>query len=403
MTKAGLRIALFPDAYHEVDGVAKTSRQFENFARQRGFPFLVVHAGTRNETSNDGSVKRVQLRRSLIRFPLDRSHNFDLAMLARLRKIEELVDEFKPDVVHITGPSDIGILGALIAHRLHIPLAASWQTNIHQYARSRVMAGTSFLPDAWRRKLGSSVEHGSFRATARFYKIPQLLFAPNPGMVELLKRVTGKPCFLMSHSVDTAAFSPAHRDRSGGPFRIGYVGRLTAEKNVRALVQIERDLLASGAQNFGFTVVGDGSERKWLEQNMQRAEFTGQLLGSDLARAFANMDALVFPSETETFGLVVLEALASGVPAIVASRGGPRFTVQHAKTGYVAERVSDFAAHAAALMSQPDSLAAMRTAAREFALSTSWDQIFEGMYEVYARCLSTANIARSSVLDVAMT
>jgi len=127
------------------------------------------------------------------------------------------------------------------------------------------------------------------------------------------------------------------------------------------------------------------------------------LTGHDLARAFANLDALVFPSETETFGLVVLEALASGVPAIVSARGGPRFTVQHGKTGFIAESLGDFARCAATLMQEPESLASMRIAACQYALSTSWDQIFEGMYDSYARCLHAANIVRSGILDVATT
>lgn len=402
MNRTDLRVAFFPDAYYEVDGVANTSRQFEAFARRRGLPFLVVHAGPRNEVASDGSVKRIQIRRGPIGFRLDRAHSFDLAMLTRLGKVEEQVDRFKPDVVHITGPSDIGILGALIAHRLHIPLVAAWQTNLHQYARSRAMAATSFLPRAWRDGLGGIAEHWSFRATSRFYRIPRLLFAPNPEMVNLLRRVTGKPCFLMAHSVDTASFHPGLRSRSDSVFRIGYVGRMTPEKNVRALAQIESELISRGQRNFGFTIVGDGAEREWLERHMTNAEFTGQLTGSELARAFANLDVLVSPSETETFGLVVLEALASGVPAIVTSRGGPKFTVQPGKTGFIAENIGDFARHIAALMEQRELLAAMRISAREYALSTSWDRIFDGMYDAYDRYLHAANMVRTGVLDIAV-
>ncbi len=406
MTNAQLRVALFPDAYHEMDGVACTSRHFESFARRRGLPFLVVHAGPENQTVTDGSVTRVQLRRGWSRFPLDRTHSFDPALVARYRKIASLVDEFKPDVIHITGPSDIGILGALVAHRLHVPLAASWQTNLHQYAGRRAAAATSFLPKAWSARIGSSIERWSFRATARFYMIPRLLFAPNQEIIRSLEKATGKPCLLMSHSVDTAAFDPAFRDRTSGPFQIGYVGRLTAEKNVQALAQIEKDLLDlchGGSANFRIVIVGDGSEREWLRKHMRHAEMTGPLTGRELSRAFANMDALVFPSETETFGLVVLEAMASGVPAIVGARGGPKFTVQHGKTGFVACRTREFAESAAMLMNQPDLLAAMRVAARDYALSTSWEKIFEGMYEAYDRCLHAANMVGRSVLDVATT
>ena len=120
---------------------------------------------------------------------------------------------------------------------------------------------------------------------------------------------------------------------------------------------------------------------------MQRAQFTGVLTGEALARAFANMDVLAFPSFTETFGLVVLEALASGVPAVVTGAGGPRFTVRSGETGFVVNHLDEFSACVEILLTQPDRLSAMRSAARVHALSTSWESIFEGMYRVYGQSL----------------
>jgi phosphatidylinositol alpha 1,6-mannosyltransferase len=320
--RGSLRVALFPDADHEVDGVANTSRHFEAFARNRDLPFLTIHAGPHNEIVTAGSVTRVQLRRSLLTFPLDQTHEYDLAWWRRYREVMRLAQDFDPDVVQITGPSDLGMLGALIAHKLGIPLAASWQTNVHQYARCRLSPLLSCLPKPASARVLSTVERWCFRAAARFYKIPRLLVAPNQEMVEGLERATGKPCFLMSHSVDAAIFSPQFRDRDGGPFTIGYVGRLTAEKNVRRLAQLEQSLLARGHRDFRMLVVGQGAEATWLRHNMQHAEFTGVLTGKNLSRAFANMDLFVFPSETDTFGLAVLETCWPRVllsPAFVTS------------------------------------------------------------------------------------
>src|SRR5450755_445912 len=160
----------------------------------------------------------------------------------------------------------------------------------------------------------------------------------------------------MSHSVDAAVFNPQFRDRDSGPFTIGYVGRLTAEKNVRCLAQLEQSLLARGHQDFKMLVVGQGAEEIWLRHNMQHAEFTGVLTGKNLSRAFANMDLFVFPSETDTFGLAVLEALSSGVPAVVSSVGGPKDTVQHGTTGYIANNLEEFVAFTDRLLTQPDLL-----------------------------------------------
>jgi len=397
------RVAFFPCVYHEIDGVAQTSRHFEAFARRQELPFLMVHAGPRDEVTTAGPVTRVQLPRGPVKFPLDRAHDYDLLFLRHYRKLEPLLREFRPDVVQITGPSDVGTLGAYVAHKMKIALAATWQTNIHQFARRRMAAAVSFLPSAIAGKIADTAERWSFRAAARFYHIPRLLFAPNQEMIRVLQAATGKPCYLMSHAVDTAVFSPELRDRVDKTFRIGYVGRLTPEKSVRSLARLEQALLERGYRDFHFVVVGEGADQEWLRENMRQAEFTGVLTGQALSRAFADFDVLAFPSETDTFGLVVLEAFASGVPAVVTDRGGPQYTVQHGSTGFVARDFDEFVNYTARLMDQPELLSTMRAAARQQALETSWDRIFDGMYEAYERSLSSVAVASQSVLDVATT
>jgi glycosyltransferase involved in cell wall biosynthesis len=305
--------------------------------------------------------------------------------------------------VQITGPSDVGTLGATFAHKMGISLAACWQTNLHQYARRRVAAAIDFLPQEFAARISDVAERLSFRAAARFYRIPRVLFAPNRELVNILAAATGKPCYLMSHAVDTEVFRPELRDRREGPFRIGYVGRLTAEKSVRTLARLERALLDRGHRDFHIVIVGEGAESDWLRNNMRHAELTGVLTGAELSRTFANFDLLAFPSETDTFGLVVLEAFASGVPAVVTDRGGPQYTVSHGRTGYVARDFDEFVAYASRLMSHPDLLGAMGAAARQQALTTSWDRIFEGIYEAYDSSLSHPAVSNENALHVATT
>jgi glycosyltransferase involved in cell wall biosynthesis len=361
----------------------------------------MVHAGPREEINTVGRVTRLQLPRSFMKFPLDRTHDYDLLLLRHFAKLEPMLRDFRPDLVQITGPSDVGTLGAYVAWKMGIPLAASWQTNLHQYARRRTAAALSDLPEAIAGKVADAAEHWSFRATARFYKIPRLLFAPNQEMVGVLEAATGKPCYLMSHAVDTTAFRPGHRNRPPGPFRIGYVGRLTAEKNVRLLARLEQALLDRGLRDFLFSVVGEGAEGEWLRNHMRQAEFTGVLTGEALAQTFANFDVFVFPSETDTFGLVVLEALASGVPSVVTDRGGPQFTVRQGSSGFVARNFEEFVNYTDRLMSEPATLSAMRLAARSQAEATSWERIFAGMYETYQSCLNDLSVSSRSVLGAA--
>src|SRR5262249_25404732 len=154
-------------------------------------------------------------------------------------------------------------------------------------------------------------------ATARFYQTARVLFAPNQELISQLEQLTARPCFLMSRGVDTELFHPRKRTRRDNEFVIGYVGRLTTEKNIRFLAELESGWMARGVTDLKRLVVGQGSAEPWLRANLKHAEFAGVLQGERLAEAYANFDVFAFPSTTDTFGNVVLEAGASGVPAVV--------------------------------------------------------------------------------------
>ncbi len=379
------RVAFFPDGYHEIDGVAVFARHFEAFARSREIPFLLVHAGSRDAVVRDGSVTRVELRRGPLQFPLDKAHRFDVLLARHWRRVSAILEEFGPQIVQITGPSDAGILGTLLARKHAVPLSAFWQTNLPQYAALRTSQALAAFPAVVSNTLARTAERWSAAIATRFYKMPQMIFAPNPEIMAELAAATGKACLPMEHGVDLEKFSPQHRDRQRGPFAIGYVGRLSAEKNIRWLATLEQRLLRAGHKDFRIVVVGQGAEAAWLQVNLQHVELCGVLTGQALSRAYANLDLLAFPSETDTFGLVVLEALASGVPAVVTASGGPKFTVQHGVTGLVVHDVEEFSAAVARLMDQPHVLSAMRESARVYAKAHAWEYVFENVYDAYSR------------------
>jgi glycosyltransferase involved in cell wall biosynthesis len=386
------RVAFFPDTYAEIDGVANTSRQFEAFARKRGLPFLTVCGGTQDSVETDGSVTRMTRRRGPIGFALDKNHVFDFAFWRHISSVEKGLRAFNPDVIHVTGPSDVGQLGVFLAHRLRVPLAASWHTNVHEYLEQRTNPMFSFLPANLRTKIGAFFRESSLSATLRFYKIAQMLFAPNQELMELLASRTNKPVYPMHRGVNSSLFKPRDSQSGAGardldcrPLTIGYVGRLTKEKNIRFLAELEDSLLDSGFSDFRFLIVGQGAEEPWLRANMDKADFTGVLSGESLAAAYASMDVFVFPSRTDTYGNVVLEALASGVPAIVTEKGGPQFLIIPGETGFIARTPDDFVAHIRNLADNPHQLQTMREASRAYAVNASWDKIFDGVYADYAR------------------
>jgi glycosyltransferase involved in cell wall biosynthesis len=221
-----------------------------------------------------------------------------------------------------------------------------------------------------------------------------VLLAPNSELIEMLESRTGKRCFLMARGVDTELFHPGKRGRHKDKdvFTIGYVGRITTEKSVEALVEIEAGLRAAGITDYRLLIVGQGASKDYLRANLRNADFAGVLRGEELARAYANMDVFAFPSRTDTFGNVVLEAMSSGVPALVTNEGGPQFIVSPGVTGYICKQTADFVDHLQRMKASSAELDAMRVAARKHAESTSWDSVFAAVYGAYEVALASVSV-----------
>ena len=388
------RVAYFPDSFHEVNGVAHTSRHFEAYARRKNLPFLCIRAGDRAEMLiEDGNVWTLELPRSILSFALEKDLRFDPAFPRHIPLMDEVLDRFEPELIHITGPSELGMLGAGLAHHRGLPLAASWHTNVHEYLARRSDWFLKLLPERHSASTGKKIEDLTLAAAAKFYSIAGVLFAPNIELCRMLEAETGLSCGLMPRGVDTELFTPAKREADRGeekPFVLGFVGRLSVEKNVTLLPTIHDRLLAMGLSNFRFLIIGHGAEEAWLRERLTQVEFAGVLHGEELARAYASMDLFVFPSHTDTFGNVVLEALASGVPAIVTPDGGPRYIVRDTDEWDATGRIvpdEEFTAAIVDVLSDPERHDAMRKAARAYAKTASWDAVFEGVYAGYQAIL----------------
>src|SRR5580658_5742660 len=133
------RVAYFPDSFHEVNGVAHTSRNFAAYAQRHDLPFLCVRAGkTASLPRQTSQFQTLELPRSFAAVGLEKDLAFDPLYGRHLTRVERTLNHFRPDLIHITGPSELGLLGAWFAHERGIPLAASWHTNVHEYAATRL-------------------------------------------------------------------------------------------------------------------------------------------------------------------------------------------------------------------------------------------------------------------------
>lgn len=205
------RIAFFPDSFHEVNGVAHTARNFVSFARWRQIPMLCIRAGgLEGKLIRDGSVEILQLDRGHWAVRMEEDLSFDPFFVRHGQAIGKALRKFRPDVIHITGPSELGLFGAGFAWRMGVPLAASWHTNVHEYAGRRLAHSTERLGQ-WSTRLGRVAEDASLSVAARLYRRAAVVYAPNPGLCDLLQARTEQPCHLMQRGVDTCLFSPERR------------------------------------------------------------------------------------------------------------------------------------------------------------------------------------------------
>jgi phosphatidylinositol alpha 1,6-mannosyltransferase len=371
------RVAFFTDTFTEINGVALTSRQLTEFAQRRGYPFLCIRGADRSLRRHEYATTHIELGRGPFAFSLDKGLRHDPMLWRHEADVSAHIRDFKPDIIHVVSPGDVSGIGVYIARKLKLPLAISWHTNLHEFGAMRLARllgwqGISPVTEKW-----------LLEALIRFYKLGDVLFAPNEDLVEMLQGRTGKPVFLMKRGIDTELFAPSKRTVCDGVLRLGFVGRTTPEKNVRFLRDLETGLRAAGVPPFRFLIVGDGSEREWLIRNLECADLPGILRGEQLAEAYANMDVFTFPSRTDTFGNVVLEAFASGTPAVVTDAGGPKFIVRECVAGFVARGDAEFVDRTGQLLHDAELRARMGHAAREQAAGESWDAVFDKVYDGY--------------------
>jgi glycosyltransferase involved in cell wall biosynthesis len=380
------RVALFSDSYDETNGAALSTRAVERYARARGFPVLCVHGRASDSEATDigPSGGQLALRRGAASFRLDHDLRYDPFLWRHARRVASSVRAFAPDLIHVTGPSDVGQLGAWVAYRLGVPLVGTWHTNLHHWAARRVLRRLPWLS----RRAGLAarffIERHALRAALWFYQVPRVLLAPNEDLVQLLASRTGKPVFLMARGVDLELFSPGRRREHPQELRIGFVGRLNADKGVRQLAAVERAVAEAVDLRVRLIVIGEGRERRWLEEHLRHAEFPGLVQGASLAQAYADMDLFVFPSEIETFASAILEALASGVPVVTMARGGTKFLVEHGRSGILAHDEDSLIEAVVTLARDRETRERMGRQARAQALGYAWDSVCASLYEVYA-------------------
>lgn len=390
MNQTAPRVALFADTFFETNGAANFLRRLVNYTRKTDYEFLCVRSGDETKFYREDNLSFLDLKRGKISIPLDGALKFDPLLWTNKSLVSKTLETFAPNVIHVTGLNDISQFGYFFAHFKRLPAVATWHTNAHEYAGKRLSDVLPFCSNNAKTKICQTVEHIVFKGLMKLYFLAQMQLAPNEELVGEIGRLTKRPAFLLGRGVDTEFLSPTKRRRNENDkeIKIGFVGRLRPEKNVRFLSEIEAELKKANVENYKFTIVGEGGERDWLETNLERKNLTGEIFGEELARNYADMDLFVFPSKTDAFGNVILEAMSSGVPPVVMHEGGPKFLIEHGKDGFIAENEADFIKKVVNLVKNPEQLKNLGKHANLSAQKHSWDCVFEKTFEYYKMCMN---------------
>ncbi|MCH4826222.1 glycosyltransferase family 4 protein [Planococcus halocryophilus] len=253
-------------------------------------------------------------------FPFYRSKKFAFPN----RLVKKYMLEFNPDVVHVVNPAVVGYSGVTYAKKLAIPMIASYHTNIPQYMAYYKLGKLDWLMWWFMKKMHNAAD---------------LNLCTSHTVLKELEEKGFERLQVWKRGVDTKKFHPKHattdlRSRltngQNDKILLLYVGRLAAEKEIEKI----RDVLLA-SDRFCLAIVGDGPHRKELEAYFQKTQtvFTGFIHGDELTSAFASGDVFVFPSTTETLGLVIMEAMASGLPVVAAESGPTKEQVADRENG----------------------------------------------------------------------
>ncbi len=368
------RIALFTGNYHHVqDGVSLTLNRLVDRLLKRGDEVLVFgptveqppmeHVGDLVSVPSVPAPGRPEYRVTT-RFP---------------RAARKRLEAFRPEIVHIATPDVLGLRALRWAQAHGVPVVASYHTHFPAYLKYYgVQSMEGFL---WK--------YGRW-----FYAQCAHVYVPSPSVAAVL-RVHGisDGLRLWERGVDTSRFGPQQRDlawRRG--FGIGddevlvtFVGRLVLEKGLTIFADVIEGLEERGLPVRSM-MVGDGPARAEMEARLPETVFTGHLSGDALPTAYASSDIFLFPSDTETFGNVTLEAMASGLPTVCADATGASELVQHAATGYLAPPGDSetFLDYVARLARSAERRTRLGEAAIERAYHYDWDAVLarlRGYYE----------------------
>lgn len=371
-----VNVGHFTDTFYEINGISATLLQQLRIARKSGKHLTIMTCEEKDHSSIE-DVKHFKPigAHSLPEYPEQKL--FYPPFLDMLRFCYE--SQFSH--LHSATPGPIGLSALAVAHILKLPIVGTYHTSLPQYARHLTH--------------DNAIEDLMWKYVLWYYDQMDVVYVPSKstGNELIQKGLSSHKTRLFPRGVDVHRFHPAKRDLSFlqqyinvDTFKLLYVGRVSREKNLPMLADLFKQL-SHASDNISLVVAGDGPYLREMKQELAGTPccFTGCMTGEGLAKLYATSDLFVFPSTTDTFGNVVLEAQASQLPVIVTDSGGPHENVIPGKTGLVVPAHNPPALMSAikALIKDRGKLKQMGKAARHYAENRPFDKAFEQTWKMY--------------------
>lgn len=372
-----LRVAIFTGNYaHIRDGVSLTLNRLVAHLESQNIPVLVFGP------SCDYPALRPKgefMQIPSVALPLRTEYRISLYMPATY---EDRLREFNPNIIHIASPDFLGIWALRYAKKHNIRVVSSYHTHFPNYLKYYKL--NAFEPLVW-------------KYLKWFYGSCDRLFVPSQSMLETLRQNDIKQGLeIWSRGVDTERFSPAHRsdewrsryDILKDDVVVLFLSRLVWEKDLGTVIEVGNHLLRKH-DNVKILIGGEGPARREMQRRLPGAIFTGFVGGIDLYMVYANSDLFFFPSETETFGNVTLEALSSGVPAVVAKAVGSSSIVKDGENGFLVDpgNTAGFETCLTELITDGERRREMSVKARNWAMKFKWEKVMDKLVGDYITLL----------------
>ena len=287
-----MKIAIVTDAWHpQINGVVRTLGHTGQHLQNLGHKVLFITP------------------EAFLTYPCPTYPSIRLAVFPK-KRVRRMLHEFRPQAVHIATEGPLGQAARGLCLERSLPFTTSYHTQFPEYIRARFP-----IPIKW-----------SYAYLRRYHSRAARTMVATRSMQRLLEARGFKKLEIWARGVDTVAFQPGPKSYLSGPRPISmYMGRVAVEKNIQAFLNLD----VPGSKY----VVGDGPDLERLRRQFPKVTFTGQKLDQELTAHLAAATVFVFPSLTDTFGLVLLEAMACGVPVAAYPVTGPVDVVQNGKTG----------------------------------------------------------------------